>query len=252
MKLGKLKARRDRRNLKLARFLKPLPELPPAFDVDMSLPVLPPLFMFANDEWGDCVIAERAHHTLRLEAVEQGRLIPISDQEVLAAYWREGGGDALTRPDNGLVMLDSLKAWRSPGWAVGGQHYDIYAFAEVQRQRQYEIQAAIYLLNGLAAGFALPKSAEQQFNRGQCWYVIKGRTSASGSWGGHAMHLCGYSHIGLTAITWGKKQLMSWEFFHRYCDEAYAVVDNKNRFMVDSPLDIAKLSEYLRRVTEGT
>jgi len=249
MKLGKLPAKRDRRNLKLAKFLKPLPEIPSAYDVDFSLPVLPSLPMFANDEWGDCVIADRAHHTLRAEAAEQEKLITITDAEVLEEYWREGGGDNSTRPDNGLVVLDSLKAWRSPGWTVGGQHYDIFAFAEVQRRRQHEVQAAIYLLGGLCTGFALPLTAQKQFDKGQCWYVVKGQGSGPGSWGGHCMYLCGYSHIGPTAITWGKKQLMSWEFFYKYCDEAYAVVDNKNRFMANSPLDVVKLSDYLRRIT---
>ncbi|MFA4834835.1 MAG: hypothetical protein WC749_02020 [Dehalococcoidia bacterium] len=248
-RLGKLSAKRDRRNLKFRTLLTVLPEIPDAWDVDYPAPVNIPLPTFANLEWGDCVIAGRAHNTLRFEALEQGRLIEISDQEVLEQYWKEGGGNSDSRPDNGLYMLDSLNSWRQEGWTAGGQHYDIYAYAEVNRSKQYEVQAAIYLLNGLYCGFSLPLMAEDQLEKGQCWYYKPGPGSNPGSWGGHCMYLCGYSHIGPTAITWGRKQLMSWEWFDQYCDEAYAVVDNKDRF-IDSELDLEMLSEYLRAVTK--
>jgi hypothetical protein len=249
MKLGKLPAKRDRRNLKLRRFIEVLPEIPAAWDVDYPLSVNIPTPKFANDEWGDCVIAGRAHNTLRFEALEQERLINISDREVLNQYWKEGSGDETTRPDNGLYLLDSLKTWRSEGWTAGGKHYDIWAFAEVARAKQHEVQAAIYLLNGLYCGFALPETAGGQYDKGQCWYVVPGPGSGLGSWGGHCMYICGYSHVGPMAITWGRKQLMSWEFFIKYCDEAYAIVDNKDRFIDNSPIDIPKMAEYLRRLS---
>jgi len=31
-------------------------------------------------------------------------------------------------------------------------------------------------------------------------------------------------------ITWGKKQQMTWRWFDKYCDEAYAIFDAKNNF----------------------
>jgi len=249
LRLGKLPARYDRRNLRLATFLKALPPIPPAVDVDQLLSVPVPVPMFANDEWGDCVIAGRAHQTLRFEAFEQDKALAITDQEVLEEYWRQGGGDAVSRPDNGLYLLDSLKAWRKPGWQAAGSHYDIYAFAEISRRDPQEIMAAIYLLRGVYAGFALPLSARAQLDRGQCWYPVTGQGFGPGSWGGHCMYLCGYSHVGVTAVTWGKKQLMSWPFFIRYCDELYGVIDNPNRFTPDSPVDTVKLDQYLRAVT---
>jgi hypothetical protein len=248
-KLGKRPAKRDKRNLKLRRVLPVLPEIPEAWDVDYPLPVTIPLPEFGNLDWGDCVIAGRAHQTLRFEALEQGKVITITDQEVLDEYWWEGGGNSVSKPDNGLVMLDSLNEWRQRGWKAGGQTYDIFAFAEVDRKKQHDVQAAIYLLNGIYCGFSLPKNAETQMDKGQCWYYKPGTGSSPGSWGGHCMYLVAFSHIGPTAITWGKKQLMSWEWFAKYCDEAYAVVDNKDRF-INSPLDVNKLSEYLKGVTE--
>jgi len=247
LKLGKLKPQRDRRNLKLARFIrvKDLPPIPPAYDYEMRSGLRIPLPMFANDAWGCCVIAGRAHQTLRFEATEQRRIIRITDEEVLTEYWREQGGDSRSRPDNGLYLLNSLKAWRR-GWRAGGQTYDIYAFAELNREKEEEVKAAIYLLDGVYCGLWLPQSAEAELARESPWLENWDR---AGGWGGHCVYVCGYSSIGPTCVTWGRKQLMSWEFWRKYCDEAYGIVDNRDRFMANSPLDVEKLDSYLRKVT---
>lgn len=249
-RLGKKTALRDSRNLKFASFLPPeLPLVPEAWDVEFSLPVNVPVPMFANDEYGDCVIAGRAHHTLSFEAMEQGYAIEISSREVLEQYWKEGGGDSTTRPDNGLYILESLKSWRSHGWMAAGKHYDIFAFAEIDRAKIQEVKAAIYLLNGgIGGGLALPLSAQDQFDKEGIWYPVSGREGAPGSWGGHYVAFCGYSYIGPTIKTWGRRFLMTWSFFLKHCDELYGIVDNKNLFM-DSALDIGKLADYLRAVT---
>jgi hypothetical protein len=44
--------------------------------------------MFGNDVHGDCVIAGRAHQTLRFEDIEQGSVLMITDKEVLKEYSR--------------------------------------------------------------------------------------------------------------------------------------------------------------------
>lgn len=249
MKLGKLPAIVDKRNLKLARLLKVLPTVPDAWDFDLwsTLNISTP--MFANDEWGCCVISGRAHQTLRFEAFEQKKVLKIADKEVLAEYWKEGGGDSSTKPDNGLYVLNALKDWRKNGWLASGKRYDIYAFAEIDRTKQAEIKTGMFLLSGLFGGFVLPRSAEIQFNTGQPWSLMPGPYSAPGGWGGHCMYLVGYSHIGPTFVTWGKKQLATWEWFLTYCDELYGVVDNRNRFTKGSPVDINKLDKFLRAVS---
>jgi hypothetical protein len=126
-KLGKAPAKRDKRNLKFAAVLKALPKLPTKYDFDTTDPGIPTP-MFANDTYGDCVIAGRAHQTLRFEDIEQGSLMMISDRDVLKEYLRETGG-----VDSGRVVLDSLSEWRHRGWKVGRRSYKIKAYAEVNR-----------------------------------------------------------------------------------------------------------------------
>ena len=70
-KLGKASAKKDKRNLKFATLLRAAPALPDSYDFDTTHPGIPTP-MFGNDTHGDCVIAGRAHQTLRFEDIEQG------------------------------------------------------------------------------------------------------------------------------------------------------------------------------------
>src|SRR3546814_6073786 len=94
--------------------------------------------MFGNDQYGDCVIAGRAHQTLRFEKAEQKRLIAISEHDVLREYFNESGG-----VDSGLVVLDSLKEWRSKGWLAAKRRYRIKAFAQIDQARRSEVKRAV-------------------------------------------------------------------------------------------------------------
>jgi len=253
-KLGKLPVKYDSRNIKLRNIfrIKLLPPLPNDFDVDSSIGGLVDDRMFANDQWGDCVIAGRAHHTMRFEKYEQGVLINILDSEVLDEYWKEQGDGS--HPDNGLVMLDSLNRWRHDGWIAATKHYDIYAYAEVGCKELNEVKYSIYLLYGAYAGLFLPLSAQSQIQNGQIWSVTSGPESLPGTWGGHCVYLVSYDDTGPTCMTWGKRQQMTWEFWMKYAEECYCIVDNKDAWVdpSTSPLDIQKLDGYLHEISGTT
>jgi hypothetical protein len=239
LKLGKLAPRIDSRTLQLTQAMKAvLPPIPPEWDFDQNFKV--PYPMFLNDKIGCCVIAGRGHQTLRFEAIEQRQVIDISDQEIKTEYFAESGG-----ADSGLVMLDSLKAWRK-GWAIGGKEYTIDAFATIDRQDRKEVTTTIYLFCGIQGGFSLPQSAMTQFEAGKVWDVPswwdrKGKKIL----GGHCIYVKGYNKIGPTAVSWGKPIQMTWAWFDKYSDEAYAVIDQKDKWVSDSPVDVEKLEQYL-------
>ena len=69
---------------------------------------------------------------------------------------------------------------------------------------------------------------------------------------GFAVHNCiyivAYNKIGPIAITWGKHQQMTWAFYFKYCDEAYAVIDNRDYWLKNDPIDCNKLSSYLEGI----
>src|SRR6266446_10569396 len=155
-KLGKAAAKPDKRNLMFAAILKAPVKVPPEYDFDLKHPGIPTP-MFGNDVHGDCVIAGRAHQTLRFEDIEQGSVLMIGDQDVLKEYFNETG-----RPDTGLVVLDSLKEWRHNGWTVGNHKYKIQAFAQVNFTNAGEVRQAVYADVGLGFGVQLPNDAKNQ------------------------------------------------------------------------------------------
>lgn len=223
-KLGKAPAKRDKRNLKFATLLKAPPTLPPAYDFDTANPGIPTP-MFANDIYGCCVISGRAHQTLRFEKIEQGSVLMITDAQVVREYMRETGN-----VDSGLVVLDSLVSWRKRGWRVSRQSYKIQAFAELDRSSHDQIRLAIYSDVGVGLGVSLPDCAQAEIQTGQPWATTTGPGSTPGSWGGHYIYVPGYTKIGPVCVTWGRKQQMTWAWFDKYCDEAYAIFDSNDRF----------------------
>jgi hypothetical protein len=242
-KLGKAPAKKDKRNLKLATLLQAAPPLPSAYDFDNGHPGIPTP-MFGNDVNGDCVIAGRAHETLRFEDIEQGSVLMITDKDVLKEYFKETGG-----PDTGLVVLDSLNLWRQKGWKVGKRTYKIQAFAQVNFANHNEVRQAIFADVGIGLGVQLPNSAKQQIQTGQPWDVSSGPDSKPGSWGGHYVYVPGYTPSGPVCVTWGRKQQITWAWLDKYCDEAYAIFDAKNRFK-KAVIDKAKIAAFLQTLAK--
>lgn len=247
MKFGRKPARRDPRNLQLRalRQLKALPPLPPSYHFDTDHPSPPiPTPAFGNDRWGDCVLAARAHATLRFERVEQDALIPIADAEVLAQWRIENGGT-----DEGLFMLDSLKLWRSKGWTAAGRPYRCAAFAEIDPCNTGDVQAGIALFGSIQGGFDLPLAVTQNCYATAPWDLVLGPLGATDPEGGHAMAVVGYDELGLDLITWGRRQRCTWAWFECYCSELYAVVDALDPWRAIPGIDVPLLEDYLRQVT---
>lgn len=244
VKLGKLATVLDGRTIRARRVQLPI-DLPESYNVDDTHPGVPTP-MFRNDILGDCVIAARAHHTLRF-GLEHGPMPRITDDEVAHQYFHETGG-----PDAGLVMLYSLKAWRKEGWLAGGKMDRIHAFVAL---RAWDIKWAIYTLGGAHLGCELPIAASDQFDRGQPWVVEDWGTPRGrpGSWGGHAIYAYAWEPGWTWCVTWGKRQKMSDEWLTTYCSEAYGVIDSTE--VPERPehthhlgINMVAVGEYLERV----
>lgn len=266
LKLGKLPPVIDHRTIPLRAVLRAelLPELPAVYDIDEVLGGIDDNFVFNNSKYGDCVIAARAHQTLRFEKYEQGIQIPISDDEVVGEYFEQTGGR-----DTGLILLTSIKDWRNDGWEVGGKNYTIYAFASVDWPDHEEVKHCIHLLGGVNFGMRVYQTDMDQFHAGEGWHL----TDDNGAFKGrHGVYACqyrdinngiesvkypdsskvvSYSQDGVWAMTWGRKQFMTWDFWDARVDEAYGIVDNKNKWQPDSALDVEKLDAYLQEITAG-
>ncbi|MEO8810301.1 MAG: hypothetical protein ABI386_08655 [Rhodanobacter sp.] len=239
VRFGKRKAKRDSRNLMFASLLRPPPVLPSEYDFDVVHHGIPTP-MFGNDDYGDCVMAGRAHQTLRFEKAEQNQLVAITDKDVLREYFSESGG-----ADSGLVVLDSLKEWRIKGWLAAKRRYKIKAFAEIDRSKRIGLKRAVYMDIGVGLGLTLPDSAMPQFYAGKPWAVVAGNAGKPNPDNGHYVYVPGYTTSGPVCVTWGRKQQMSWAFFAKYCDEAYAIIDAADSVKKKRGLDVGKLDSFL-------
>ena len=222
--LGKKPAKHDKRNLLMKSILKAVPEVPKSYSFD-SIHENIPTPMFGNDKYGDCVIAGRAHQTLRFEHIDQDTILKITDEDVITEWRKENGNT-----EDGLIVLDSLTLWRNEGWMIDGKNYKIKAFAQNNPHDINEIKTTIFNNIGIGLGLAMPDSWDSEFNTGKPWKNISLPPNPRN---GHYVYVMGYDESGLTCITWAKRQKMSWAFFIKYTDEAYAIMDETDMKKVD-------------------
>jgi hypothetical protein len=245
VKLGARPPKFDARTIRLKAFLKPslLPPLPDAYDVDAALGMPIPDYMDGNADHGCCVISARAKQTRRFEAFEQGIVPAITDKEILDQYFLETGG-----PDAGLVVLDSLKRWRKEGWMIGGKCHKIYAFARADWRDHTECKYAVYLFNGMQVTLGLPLSAQHE----DVWETTTGPGSEFGSWGFHQVYVPRWlaNDTGpIVSLTWNRYQQMTWSWWDKYTAEAQIIIDDRDNWKPDSPVDVEKLAQLLIDVT---
>lgn len=237
VRTGKREPKRDPHTLKLATYL--IPETLPAPPLTVPVPAVATWPMYGNDTLGDCTIAS-AGHMIQAWTLDAGRPRTPGDVAILSAYWATGN------EDDGRYELDVLNYWRHTG--IAGRK--IRAYASVNALSRHDVKIAVYLFGGAYIGLALPRSAQRQ----AVWHVdtTNTRDARAGSWGGHAVPIVAYNATGLWCVTWGQVKKMTWPFFLRYCDEAYAILSPElldTRGRSPEGFDLPALTADLTRIT---
>jgi hypothetical protein len=220
LRLGKQRPRIDSRTLRLARYLAPdIAPAPPSCDYSKGLTSWG---MMDNDSLGCCVISALGH-ALQLVTMNTTGILTVPDATILKYYEWFGGyvpGDPST--DNGCVELDVLNLLRKVGFAQRA----LLAYAAVSPLNAEHVRKTIELFGFAFPGLALPVTAQSQV--GGLWDVVGNPAtdpnSQPGSWGGHCPIVIAYDASGLTCVTWGALQKMTWRFWNAYCDEAYGLL----------------------------
>jgi hypothetical protein len=212
-KLGKLAPRIDDKRLMLRNYLTPdLP--PPPASVDWTKGVTSFGFML-NNTLGDCVIASLGH-SIQIWSLNAGTEVTVPDSVIEDYYeWWAGyvPGDPST--DNGYVLVDALNNWRAKGF----DYHKLLGYADPDLNNVTHLQQSVALFGGLHIGLQMPITAQSQ----DVWSVVPGGgpNSQPGSWGGHAVYVCGYNATGPVCVSWGEVIQMTWEFWNAYVDEAH-------------------------------
>jgi hypothetical protein len=241
-KLGRLPYRHDARRLLMAEYAASLPVPPPSCDWTEKVPVWG---MMANDSVGDCTCAGAGHLIVEWTANAGGIAYP-TDADILAAYSAITGYDGTPGDDTdqGANLLDVLNYWRKNG--IAG--HKIGAYMAVRTVDVYQVQQAVALLEGVYAGVQMP-AAWQNVQPGQPWDIGKGDAFQAGSWDGHCVPAVAYDDLGVTVVTWGDLQKITWAAWTRYVDEGYAIVStdelNVMTQLSASGLDVGQLQADL-------
>ncbi|HEY3974309.1 MAG TPA: hypothetical protein VGM18_14990 [Candidatus Sulfotelmatobacter sp.] len=225
LKLGKGVARHDPRTLLLASYVTPALPTPPA-SADLTAKVGSSWGMMDNDQLGDCTCAAAGHLIMEWTANAGKKMVTPTDKQIVAAYSAITGYNPVTGAnDNGAQEVDVLNYWRQSG--IAG--HKIGAYVALEPANHIHIMDSVYIFEGCYIGVQLPISAQAQTQNHQPWSVPPGGTTGDGkpgSWGGHAVPVMAYDARGVTVVTWGALQIMTWGFWEAYCDEAYAILSN--------------------------
>lgn len=216
VKLGRKQGPPDPKNLKLAEYveLAALPAAPSSVHYEQKVTALGATFpMYLNDSLGDCTCAATGHHIEVWSANAQGSVKLLTDDDIRTAYDSTGDGT-----DDGRLLNEILNYWRKTG--IGGDN--IQAYAQVDNTSHVKVKQAVDLFGGLYIGVGLPITAQRQ----TYWHPAgSGANAKPYSWGGHCVNVCGYTATRVYFVTWGMLMSMTWPFWDKYVDEAYAVVN---------------------------
>ncbi len=225
MKLGKLAPKFNEKTLRFSSILSrdAIKQPPEKVFWEYLIPTSE-VGMYGNDEVGDCVFADIAHHIMLVTA-HSGKQITPDPKEIIKCYSAVTGydpskadanGDNLT--DQGTNITDALNYWQT----VGICGHKILGWAQLDHKNLLRRNQGVYLFGGNTVGVQLPAVAQDQFGNNQPWEVVP---SDGGIGGGHCILESGYGFSGRNFETWGKgDQKASNDWSRKYMDEAYIVI----------------------------
>ena len=208
-KLGKLAAVRPHGIDDLAYYTVGHLAPPPP---EVASPVIAAWGMMDNDRFGCCTISGAGHLIQAANVEVHGLDVVPDDDQIQKQYFAITGG-----ADSGAVEVDVLRTWFNQGLFGSNK---IAAFAPVRVGNPLNIHSAVALFGSCYIGVSLPGSAMQQFSQGKPWAI----TPHDQIEGGHCVTIVGYDATYLYAVTWGQLQPITYPWFAKYCDEAWAVI----------------------------
>jgi hypothetical protein len=182
--------------------------------------------MMLNDRLGCCTCAA-VYHARQIWTANTLTEQTESDNCVLNLYEAATGyNPANPATDQGGVEQYVLSYLLNSGIPLNdGTRDKILGFMEVNHRNLNDVKLTIAEFGVAYIGFNVPHSLFATGNPPQLWTVSQDPNLAATD-GGHAIVLVAYDNEGPTCISWGSKYKMTWEFFMKYTDEVYAIVDN--------------------------
>ncbi len=194
-------------------YVKPtakLPKAPPSLDTYTKIKRWP---LDGNAYYGDCTMAAAAHAIHLWNVItHESNPVPLTSEVV-----REYRKFAKT-PQAGLIEANVLKTWHRGGlWG-----HRILGYTPINVHNIAMIKQAAYLYGLVYVGVQLTKSAEKQYKQRKPWALVRDWKTEI-PLGGHAIPIVGYDRDCFYVVTWGVVQKMTFEWWHTYGEEAWAI-----------------------------
>lgn len=238
---GRIRYKHDKRTLKFRNVInKPDKEnkIPARFDWGSRIK--------PNHNWGDygnlklnnCTFVTAAYFIMIWKSYKSDKIYRPGVKKIIDDYSKlikdpKGGKSIQSILNNGgkpLAAVKVLNHWRKKG--IDGHRIIAYSKLTFNNKKEHreELKRAIYLYGGCFIGINIPRSVEKQWQQNRKWTIIRKVSPGDARrrlWFSHALLATGYNEKELNVITFGKEETMSWEFYEKYVDEAYAVFDEK-------------------------
>lgn len=227
-KLGRLARSHDKRIPMLHTLMagKALEPIVPAVDYTKGMPAN--LGVMKNDTLGNCTCAAYYHGIQvwsfnALQNIDTEPDVDVLDlYEQACGYKPSQGGEG--PGGNEQHVLTYILKKGAPYGLNGKQRHNIVAFVEVDVKNIDNIKRSIHDCGVAYIGFNVPQ------------YIMPPGEDPLKVWdvnpkadntivGGHAVVLAGYDAKGARVISWGEYYTMTWAFFEKFVDEAYAMAD---------------------------
>jgi hypothetical protein len=178
--------------------------------------------MFGNDNIGDCVEAACANAVLQWSTIN-GHPHVIEMLYVESLYEKLSGYiQGNKKLDVGTDMIETLEYWKGVGWNIGEferNKLDTYSILELTSREN--IKRAIYYCGGVFCGVFVPG---EYINCKESW-TLERKLKSTKKDSSHAIYIVGYDKHYLTFVSHGNTALMTWEFFEKYANQAYAILN---------------------------
>lgn len=182
---------------------------PPA---EVAVPTVADWGMLGNSDYGDCGVAG-LQHGFMTDAAATGETETFpTDEEAVSYYLKYTGGQ-----DTGVVLSQYLAYVRKNGY----YGHTVSAYAPVEVRDVPMLQSAISLYDFAYTGIVVTQPMMDAFHAGRPWRLADLESPVLG---GHCVPLAGYDETGLSLITWGSVQKVTYPAWYWMVQEAWVVL----------------------------
>ncbi|PSL27457.1 hypothetical protein [Dyadobacter jiangsuensis] len=177
---------------------------------------------FRNLELNTCVPAAAAHLIISWCSASKAPLTIPTDVDIVKAFEIVADlQDANTETSEGCDMYKFMEHWNEVG--LGGQR--ISSFVPIEEKKIDLLKRAVYWFGGCMIGLNMPVSVQNEDR----WEIKVGdQPDELEAWGGHAVAVIGYSETHFIVISWGRRLLMSNQFYETYNDESWVALSGQH------------------------